>query len=267
MTVFRNSEWEETLTPGQTTTLMSSNEESQKRQQETWKKIERGRFYREHNESLNATTKDTLEDMEASEESELPKRLSLEGAAALDPNPAPLQRKTSLPDIPKELQKKGPSSLKKGKTDDKQKVKSTTTSQTSPLIKKRQSSKIREELAKTFDSPVGIHVQHDASQPSHPAPKKLLKELGWKKNSAPKGKFPWMSLGELQQHIKANRVAYTPPGGINLLAKTVESLANSGFAEEKIYFDVYLKETVISKSGRVQHLPGSRQASPQRPSK
>ena len=260
LTVLRGGEWERTLTPGGSNTLMCNNKESLDRQAETWKKIDRGRIYKEHNESL-------LENMEASEESELPKRLSLEGAAALDPNPAPLQRKTSLPDIPKELQKKGPSSLKKGKTDDKQKVKSTATSQTSPLIKKRQSSKIREELAKTLDSPVGIHVQHDASQPSHPAPKKLLKELGWKKNSAPKGKFPWMSLGELQQHIKANRVAYTPPGGINLLAKTVESLANSGFAEEKIYFDVYLKETVISKSGRVQHLPGSRQASPQRPSK
>ena len=123
---------------------------------------------------------------------------------------------------------------------------------------------IRAELEKTRTSPIGITIQHDASQPSHPAPRKLLKDLCWR-TSTSADSFPKMTIAELQDHIKFNRILYTPPVNARLTPNTIETLAQVHPVEE-VFFTVEPKDrTVTSTTGKVTHLPGSRAASPVRP--
>ena len=126
---------------------------------------------------------------------------------------------------------------------------------------------IRDKLATTETSPIGITVQHDASQPSHPAPKKLLKNLYWKMSTMPEGSYPTISILELHEHIKSNRILYSPPVSINLTLKIIETLASSN-PEEKVHYILEPKNmTALSSTGKVTHLQGSRATSPVRPSK
>ena len=123
---------------------------------------------------------------------------------------------------------------------------------------------IRAELDKTRASPIGITIQHDASQPNHPAPKKLLKDLCWRMSTST-DTHPKMTIAELQEHIKFNRILYTPPVRARLTLNTIETLAQVHPVEE-VYFTIDPKDrTVISSTGKVTHLPGSRAASPVRP--
>ena len=123
---------------------------------------------------------------------------------------------------------------------------------------------IRLELDKTRTSPIGISVQHDASQPSHPAPRKLLKDLCWRMSTSADS-YPRMTIAELQEHIKSNRILYTQPVRARLTLNTVETLAQIHPVEE-VYFTIDPKDrTVTSTTGKVINLPGSRAASPVRP--
>ena len=123
---------------------------------------------------------------------------------------------------------------------------------------------IRAELEKTRTSPIGITIQHDASQPSHPAPKKLLKDLNWR-TSTSVDSHPKMSIAELQEHIKSNRILYAPPVKARLTLNTIETLAQVHPGEE-VFFVIDPKDrSVISTTGKVTHLPGSRATSPVRP--
>ena len=123
---------------------------------------------------------------------------------------------------------------------------------------------IRAELEKTRASPIGITIQHDASQPSHPAPRKLLKDLCWRISTSADS-FPRITIAELHDHIKFNRILYTPPVNARLTLNTIETLAQVHPVEE-VFFTVEPKDrTVTSTTGKVTNLPGSRAASPVRP--
>ena len=123
---------------------------------------------------------------------------------------------------------------------------------------------IRAELDKTRTSPIGISIQHDASQPSHPAPKKLLKDLCWRMSTSA-DTYPRMTIAELHDHIKFNRILYTPPVRARLTLNTIDTLAQVHPVEE-VYYTIDPKDrTVTSTTGKVTHLPGSRASSPVRP--
>ena len=138
---------------------------------------------------------------------------------------------------------------------------------TSPsnLRQKLSSKKIRETMMATSESPIGLSVQHDANAPSHPGPRKLLKELKWRESKVGIDVFPKISLSELYGHIKHNRVRYTPPVQfMSLTTKVIETLLPE-FANELIHFTLEPKNTVTSTTGRVTNVSDSRGPSPERP--
>ena len=140
-----------------------------------------------------------------------------------------------------------------------------TKAKTSPNSQKLAIKKIRDALAKTSESPIGISIQHDASAPNHPGPKRLVKELKWREDNTGEHGFPKMSLYELYEHIRCNRVLYTPPvqiGGLNL--KVIESLVPD-YPNETLHYCLEPKYSVTSTTGRVINMPSSRTSSPQRP--
>ena len=117
---------------------------------------------------------------------------------------------------------------------------------TSPSTKVKGKT-IRTELAKTQDSPIGIAVQHDAAQPSHPAPKRLLKDLCWRMSALPEGSHPEISMAELHQHIKNNRILYSPPATINLTLIVIETLASS-HPDEKVHYVLEFRDRTVLSS-------------------
>ena len=175
------------------------------------------------------------------------------------------QKATSAPDIMEVVPLPIPPAKSPEQSVKTLKAKQKSKDKTSPSTKISTKS-IRDKLATTKTSPIEISVQHEQADENmdHPAPKKLLKNMQWKINTVSKGNFPTISMTELYQHIKCNRILYGPPNSINLTHDIIETLAYS-HPSYTVHFKLEPRFTLIPTKEKIYHLPGSRATSPVRP--
>ena len=76
-------------------------------------------------------------------------------------------------------------------------------------------------------------------------------------NTLPDGSYPEISIIELHQYIKNNRILYSPPVTVNVTNKMIETLASTHPDEKVCYIIDPKNHTLISSTGKVTHLQGS----------